>query len=232
MIFSLSINVFFSLLTGAALSIFISKWFKVKIDYILSICAGVLCGVLFLELLPHSLSDFGVIPVFLGISIGLPLMYFIDKLVHPHSLTRPINKTASFYYLVIAIILHNLPSGIALGNHVDHSNHLYHLVVYHHIPEGMTLMMIFFASSIKIHQLLTCFAVVGLSLEGFSVFGKMLPINTEPILGVLLGIAISTIWFVSMFELFYPLLRKSYRFYHFLCLLTGITIAGLIFIFG
>ncbi|MGM0876914.1 MAG: ZIP family metal transporter [Bacillota bacterium] len=229
---SLVVSVFFSLLTGACLSILITKWLKVKIEYILSLCAGVLCGVLFLELIPHSFSDNKVVPVFLGIVIGLPLMFIIDKLMHNHSHNGVMDKTASFYFLILAITLHNVPSGLALGNHVDHEGHLFHLVVFHHIPEGMTLMMIYFASCLKIHHLLASFAFLSLSLNGFALLGSMVPISSGHFLGMLLGVAISTIGYVAIFELFFPSLKKGFGSYHWLSLLTGIFIAGIILIIG
>jgi ZIP family zinc transporter len=229
---SLCFSVFFSLLTGACLSIFISKWLKIKIDYILSLCAGILCGVLFLELIPHSLSEYNTFSVFLGIIAGLLLMVLLDKFLHNDSHHGGIDKTASFYFLILAITLHNVPSGLALGNHVDHDGHLFHLVVFHHIPEGMTLMMIYFASSLKLRHLIVSLVFLSLSLFGFSLIGSIFPIRNGLLLGVLLGVASSTIGYVAIFELFLPALKKGYHSLHWLSLLTGIFIAGLILIIG
>lgn len=229
---SLCFSVFFSLLTGVGISIFISKWLKVKIDYILSLCSGVLCGVLFLELIPHSFSEYKPGSVFLGIIVGLLLMMIIDKFMHNNSHHGGLDKTASFYFLILAITLHNLPSGLALGNHVDHDGHLFHLVVFHHIPEGMTLMMIYFATSLKLRHLFVSLVFLSLSLYGFTLIGSVFPIRNGHFLGVLLGMASSTIGYVAIFELFLPSLKKGYHSLHWLSLLTGIFIAGLLLIIG
>jgi ZIP family zinc transporter len=230
--FSLCISVFLSLLTGASLSILISKWLKVKIDYILSLCAGVLCGVLILELIPHSFSDYNISIVLFGIGVGLPLMYILDQFIDHHSHNSARNNTASYYFLILAITLHNAPTGLALGNHLDHEGHLFHLVVFHHIPEGMTLMMIYFASTIKRRQLFISFAFLSLSLYGFTILGSEFPFSNRHFLGILLGIAISTMGYVAIFELFFSAYKKGDRSFHWLSLLAGIFIVGILLIIG
>jgi ZIP family zinc transporter len=104
--------------------------------------------------------------------------------------------------------------------------------VFHHIPEGMTLMMIYFASSLKIHQLLASFVFLSLSLNGFTFLSSVFPISNGHLLGVLLGVAISTIGYVAIIELFFPSLKKGYQSLHWLSLLTGVFIAGIILIIG
>jgi ZIP family zinc transporter len=230
---TLSLSVFFSLFTGSFLSILITKWLKVKIDYILSLCAGVLCGVLFLELIPHSLSEYKSLSVILGILIGLPMMFIVDKLMHNHhSYDRKLDKTSSFYFLILAITLHNIPAGLALGNHVDHDGHLFQIIVFHHIPEGITLMMIYFASSLKLKHLFVSFVFLSLSLNAFALLGSVVQMSNGHFLGMVLGLAISTFGYIAIFELFFPSLKIGYRSFHWLSLLTGIFLASIIMIIG
>lgn len=230
---SLSLSVFFALFTGSFLSLLITSWFNVKIDYILSLCAGVLCGVLFLELIPHSFSDYSSVSVVIGILIGLSIMFFIDKLIHKHHPQNVIvDKTSSFYFLILAITLHNVPAGIALGNHAEHNEHLFQLVVFHHIPEGITLMMIYIASSLKILHLFASFVFLSVSLTSFALLGSILPFSDGQYLGMILGVAISTMGYITIFELFFPSLKKGYRSFHWISLLSGIFIAAIIFIIG
>lgn len=226
---SFCLYVFMSLVTGAVLSFLINHIFNRKIDYLLSLCAGIIGGVLILEFIPHSFSAYRPIPLGIGIIVGFLFIMIIDRYIH-HSSKE--GSKSTFYLFLIAITLHNAPSGVALGNNVDHAEHLYHLVVLHHLPEGMVLMMLALALKLKPYYLVAAFSYLTLSLYWFILIGKQLMITNDWLLGALLGVAISTMLYIAIVELFFTSFKKGIQFYHWLSLLIGIFIVELLLMIG
>ncbi|MBM7602225.1 ZIP family zinc transporter [Metabacillus crassostreae] len=231
--FSFCLAVFISLLIGALLGVFISKWLKSSVHYISSLCAGALGGVLFLELIPHSFGEYDYITVLLGILIGFLLIYSFDFSVHCFLDKKIKDSKLAFYFLLLAITIHNVPSGLALGNHADSSGHLSHIIILHHIPEGMSLMLIAYSAFIKTRQvIIISFAFLSVSLFGVVSFGLQFPITNNHLVEVLLGFSISTFGYVIFIELLLPALKVGSKSLHFLSALFGIFIIQVVLFIG
>ncbi|MFD2214484.1 ZIP family metal transporter [Metabacillus endolithicus] len=227
--FIFCLYVFLSLITGGVLSLIISKIVNWKIDYLFSLSAGMIVGILCLEFIPHSFSHYQPISITMGIGVGLLCMVVIDQYVHRSSKGE---SKSTFLLLLIAITLHNAPSGFALGNHADHEGHLYHLIILHHLPEGMAIMMLAIALKLKPAHLVTAFLYLTFSLYGFVLLGNFVMIKNDMFLGALLGVAISTMLYISIIELFLSSSEKGKHFYHLLSLLTGIFIVEVFLLIG
>jgi zinc transporter, ZIP family len=227
--FLFCLYVFISLIVGGGLSLIISKIVNWKIDYLFSLSAGMIVGILCLEFIPHSFSHYRPISIITGIGVGLLCMMVMDQYVHRSSKGE---SKSTFFLLLIAITLHNAPSGFALGNHVDHEGHLYHLIILHHLPEGMALMMLAIALKLKPHHLVIAFLYLTFSLYGFVLLGNIVMIENDMILGALLGVAISTMLYISIIELFLTSIEKGNHLYHWLSLLTGIFIVEVFLLIG
>ncbi|PGT84829.1 ZIP family metal transporter [Bacillus sp. AFS040349] len=227
--FLFCLYVFLSLVTGGVLSLIISKIVNGKIDYLFSLSAGMIVGMLCLEFIPHSFSHYQPLSIVMGIGVGLLCMIIIDQYVHRSSKGE---SKSTFFLLLIAITLHNAPSGFALGNHADHEGHLFHLIILHHLPEGMALMMLAIALKLKPHHLVSAFLYLTFSLYGFVLLGNFMMIENDMILGSLLGVAISTMLYISIVELFLTSNEKGNRFYHWLSLLTGIFLVNVFLLIG
>lgn len=227
--FLFCLYVFLSLIAGGVLSLIISKIGNWKIDYLFSLSAGMIVGILCLEFIPHSFSHYQPLSIILGIGVGLLCMIVMDQYVHHSSKDE---SKSTFFLLLIAITLHNAPSGFAMGNHADHEGHLYHLIILHHLPEGMALMMLAIALKLKPHLIVTAFLYLTFSLYGFVLLGNIVIIKNDMILGALLGVAISTMLYISIVELFLTSSKKANRFYHLLSLLTGIFILEVFLLIG
>lgn len=230
--FSFCLAVFISLLLGALIAVFISKCLNSSVHYISSLCAGALAGVLFLELIPHSFGEYNYVTVLLGILIGFPLIYSFDFSVHCFLNKKIKDSKLAFYFLLLAITLHNVPSGLALGNQADNSGHLSHIIILHHIPEGMSLMLIAYSAFIKTRHVIISFAFLSVSLFGVVSFGLQFPITNNHLVEVLLGFSISTFGYVIFIELLFPALKVGSKSLHFLCALLGIFIIQVLLFIG
>jgi ZIP family zinc transporter len=84
--------------------------------------------------------------IVLGILAGILMMVIAEKLLHKNLnvANRRLEYMHSFVLLFVAIGIHNLPTGLALGAAMkDESFSLSPLLaalILHHIPEGMALM--------------------------------------------------------------------------------------------
>ncbi|EYE89164.1 hypothetical protein Q428_04005 [Fervidicella metallireducens AeB] len=112
----------------------------------LSFAAGVMLAISFLELIPESIKFSSIWVCVLGIALGTLLMFAVDKLIphiHPELCAqeqgRNLKKTAVF--LIIGIMLHNLPEGmaIAIGTVSDSKISIAIAlgIAIHNIPEGI-----------------------------------------------------------------------------------------------
>lgn len=230
--FSFCLAVFISLLIGGLLAIFISKWLNSSVHYVTSLCAGVLAGVLFLDLMPHSFLENQFVTVLLGIFLGFPLIYRIDQSVHRYLDKKIKDRKLAFYLVLLAITLHNVPSGLVLGNHEDIKSHLSQIMILHHIPEGMSLMLIAYTGFIKTRHVIKSFAFLSASLFGVVTIGLQFPITNHNLLEILLGFSISTFGYVIIFELLLPALKIGSKSLHFLCVLLGIFIVQVLLLIG
>ncbi|WP_226666550.1 ZIP family metal transporter [Metabacillus litoralis] len=230
--FLFCLAVFMSLLGGAVFANVTCKWLNMNVHYVTSICAGILCGFLFLELIPHSFLENEFAFVLVGIALGFPLVYCIDQYAH-NQLTSKMNQNKfSFYFLILAITLHNVPSGLTLGNRKDGSGHLLEFIIFHHFPEGMSLMMVAMTAFLKKRQILLAFAFLSVSLYSVVLLGVHFPVNDSYIIGVLLGFSISTFVYVAIFELLLPAVKYGSKSFHLLCALTGFFIVQVLLLIG
>lgn len=119
---------------------------------ILNFSAGIMLAVVFFELLPEALSildtKYGTPVVIIGIAIGMATIFAVDFLIDKNKDNSKINinKNKLFYsgiILMIAIALHDLPEGIALGSSgatdAKKALPLVVLLALHNIPEGMLI---------------------------------------------------------------------------------------------
>jgi len=105
---------------GATPILFLKNPPKSFLDIGLGFAAGVMLAASFTSLILPGFKIGGAIPVFTGIALGAILISFTDRLL-PH--LHPIigreglksSKLRAIWLLVIAVTIHNLPEGLAVG---------------------------------------------------------------------------------------------------------------------
>ena len=128
MIVAFYAGLFVALMTtfGALLAIFSNKMPNWGIDVSLSFAAGVMIVASFTSLiLPAIESTSSFTPVGVGIFLGILLIYTIDRFVPHKHLVKGYegpeelkDKLRVMWLIVLAVIIHNLPEGLAVGTSI------------------------------------------------------------------------------------------------------------------
>ncbi|WP_339060870.1 ZIP family metal transporter [Tepidibacillus marianensis] len=147
-----------SLLSGLAtgLGALIVVWFgeptKKVLGFYLGLSSGIMGIVVLADLLPSSIIYGNTIYTLLGLIIGVAIMLFFDWLLTRIVFKKPTPRTNKQnqqnqvykqmgYFMTLAIALHNLPEGLAIGAGFETQSELgirvALVIALHNIPEGL-----------------------------------------------------------------------------------------------
>ena len=118
-------GLFVALMTslGAMVAIFAKSLPEGGVDFALSFAAGVMIVAAFTSLILPAIESTGSFsPAGIGIALGVLLIYAIDRFLPHEHLVKGYegpksmkDKLRKVWLLVIAVIIHNLPEGLAVG---------------------------------------------------------------------------------------------------------------------
>jgi len=121
-------GLFVALMTtlGSLLAIFSNKMPSWGVDFSLSFAAGVMIVASFTSLILPGITQSGRFsPVGIGILVGIVLIYLIDSFVPHEHLVKGYegpeelkDKLRVIWLIVLAVIIHNLPEGLAVGTSI------------------------------------------------------------------------------------------------------------------
>ena len=121
------------------------KGFQSGHGFIYSLCAGLIIGLLFFEMIPESIELGGWVILLGGIAIGLVLFQSIHLLIDKITIITNSHQKDIFVrsgvLLTTSIAIHNFPVGIALGSTIGTSmgNFMLTTLFLHNIPEGIII---------------------------------------------------------------------------------------------
>lgn len=93
---------------GALLVFFMKKEINKKLEIIIyGFAAGVMMAALIWSLIIPAIESASVVPVIVGLVIGVGIFYLIDLFVN--------NRNEKLNNLMVAVTLHNIPEGMAVG---------------------------------------------------------------------------------------------------------------------
>lgn len=204
--FMATIFAFGGLLLGGTVGMITKQVMVRKMYHLYAFCGGVLLGLLGLELVPDTFSEYSPIGPLLGIGIGFLFMVLVHNYFHGHKfIEKEQEALQAFLFLSLAICIHNIPTGMAFGSVLANNEELAFTfllaIVFHHVPEGLSLMIPFlftrstFASYMGTILLLSVVLGIGTLLGGF-VQGESMPLQ-----GVVMGVAIGTLGYVAIYEM-------------------------------
>lgn len=196
--FLLSGYIFIGTTFGALLSYLILKIEVIKIQYLYILCGGIIIGILIFDLIPHSINEYRLISVLLGILVGAIGCIIIHQILH--NITSYSER--SRLSILIAIMLHTIPIGLAIGSSLTSdliTSSLLLTLLIHQIPEGIVLMISFRRTGRKfVSFLVACLLLSLLFLVSSFIGGKI--VFTYKLMGVLLGVAIGFLGFTAIKE--------------------------------
>ena len=187
------------------------------LDTMLGFAAGVMLAASFTSLIIPGIDAGGVVPVIVGIGVGVVVLDRADHWVpHVHVLvtgrTRPDTpttegRTASVVLFIVAITIHNIPEGLAVGvgfgsGNVGDALALMLAIGIQNIPEGLAVSIaamnagfdrLFYAALTGIRS--------GLVEIPLAVFGALAVTVAAPLLPYAMGFAAGAMLFVISDEI-------------------------------
>ena len=202
----------FSTLFGSLLIFFKTRTNKIIIAS-LSFASGVMFAVSILDLIPEAINlldyssivDIAVISIFMA--IGMLITLIIDKYLKVGENEAKNSLFRVGVFSMIAIIIHNIPEGIATFIATNTDVHLgitlTIAIALHNIPEGISIAVpIYYSTNNKKMALLYTF-ISGIS-EPFGALIAFLflkPFINGLIMGILMSVIAGIMVFISIFEL-------------------------------
>ncbi|ASJ16564.1 Gufa protein [Thermococcus chitonophagus] len=114
---------------GALLAVFVRRIPSWGIDFSLSFAAGIMLVASFTSLILPGIEESGFLKVSIGIILGVGLIYLLDRYLPHEHLTKGYEgppslkeKLRKAWLLALAMIIHNLPEGLAVGTSIAFSS--------------------------------------------------------------------------------------------------------------
>lgn len=203
---------FGGLLLGGSAGFVARHFILNKIHQLYALCGGLLLALLTLEIIPETFSTFHIIGPLLGFTLGILFMITIHSFSHTsHTNEKKQQPLQAFLFLSLAIFIHNVPNGIALGSALANdstiSNSLLLAIIFHHIPEGLALIIPFFFTHYRYPFFLLMIFLLSTTLGFSTIVGNVLGDTTTHLQGIIMGSAIGSLSYVTLQEM----LKKAYN---------------------
>jgi zinc transporter ZupT len=196
--------IFGGMFAGGSLIKFVFLLLNKNTLYLPIFCGGLLTGLFVFDLLPDAFNHFSIIGVLTGISLGIFIMISVEFYLHNHFKLRH-NHQESLYLLMVALLIHSLPTGISFGMNL-HSHHiinygLFAAFILHHIPEGMIIMTSIPFMKEK-NRLFLSFCFILSLFIGLNIYiGLNVNIDSIKWETVMMGITLGTLGYVTFYEM-------------------------------
>lgn len=185
----------------------IMKGFQRGFGFIYSLCAGLIVGLLFLEMIPESIELGGFINLAIGISIGVVLFQYIhqlmDKIVIITASYQKDIFVRSGVLLTFSIAIHNFPVGIALGPTLgtEIGELMLTTLVLHNIPEGIIVFTPLFLAGFGILTYVFITAIITFPIALGTLFGQTFNIGSSSLLAFVINLSIAIIFMIAVKEI-------------------------------
>ncbi len=203
-IFYLSCIAGFCTTLGAILLFIKRRWSNRSLAFFLGLASGVMVGVVLFDMLPSAfLFSRFYIPA-LGLVIGFIGLGFFDH-IRMHSISSSDSLLALGYLIMVGIMLHDLPEGmaIALGSEMKERTGLVIAVgiSIHNIPEGMAIAAPFLMGGMKRSSIFLKTLLIGLITPLGTLIGQWAAQASPSCMPALLGFASGVMIYLVMFQL-------------------------------
>ncbi|WP_191567612.1 ZIP family metal transporter [Metabacillus idriensis] len=179
--------------------------------YLNLFCGGLLGGLLIFDLIPETLGNYNAIGISAGFFLGILIMIIADHFLHHNDI--PVHSKVgneTFFFISLALIIHSIPTGIALGLSFDNGNSssLLLAVLIHQVPEGAALMAAALSSQLSFNIFLFISLLIAGIFAANTFLGLTFQIKSIKIDTLVLGTAVGTLAYVSFYEILFKELKK------------------------
>ena len=160
--------------------------------------SGLMMGIVTFHMLPEAMDTGGLLITVGGLLCGLILLYFFGKLLRKHEVFP-----TTGILLLIGIIIHNIPEGMAIGtatvNHFSLAVSLVTVIILHDIPEGISAF--FSLHKMKLSKILLIIMIGGIPTGLAAIGGRFLGEISHSMNGVSLSFAAGAMLYIMVCEL-------------------------------
>ena len=206
------------------------KGLQHKVDIIYGLCAGIILGLISLEILPESVELGGWFKTFVGFIIGIILFKVLHNALHHNEAINDSSKEKMYIrtglLLMLSISIHNVPMGMVLATSQESNltTVLLQTLLFHSIPEGIILFTPLILANINLLVGLFFTFIVSISIPLGVVLGGYFGVDHQSISAIFISITLGIIFMVTVSEILYPALIKSSLVKVLLCTLIGIAV--------
>jgi len=229
-----------STVIGGFLSLYIKKFNKTYLAFSLGLSAGVMIYISFLELIPSSIKEIGVLPANIAFFGGMILGMIIDFLI-PHELTEGcgnLNKEnkvilSAGITTALAIAIHNFPEGIAVFMNsfedIKLGIPLFLAIAIHNIPEGMAVAVPIYYSTKSRKRAVIYSLLSGMTepLGAIIAYLVLSPFLTPSILSFILAMVAGIMVYISFDELLPVCFRSCEGHYSIMGIISGMVVMAI-----
>ena len=189
----------------------IKKTSEKQDNIFLGLSSGLLLGIAFLEILPEVFEkDSGIRPFYgvLAIIIGLIIIFIVDRLVEKKE-EKAVNKGAILLFLAIAI--HNIPEGLAVGLSFSGGINLsmFVSIMIHEVIDGVLTTISLLSLNLDKKRTFIYSCLVALLLLPGILVGIISSLNYSIFTVFMLGITFSCLVYVTSREILPKSIKKT-----------------------
>jgi ZIP family zinc transporter len=205
-------------LIGSLIAVWAGNRSPKIITYLLSFAAGAMMSLVFIDIIPEVMELASVSMTVSGIVIGIAVILIFDtvsdKMMHDKdseiALTQKMDKILrSGYIMLIAIGIHNLPAGLAIGSGAEH--HIGFAVTMaltlalHNIPEGVATAALLLAGGVKKRNAVSLTALTGVP----TILGSAIGYFVGNISDIAMALTTSAVAGIILYMIFEEILPKG-----------------------
>lgn len=226
------LSTFVGIGAGGFIASFING-FNRSIGTIYGLCAGMILGLISLEIIPEALQIGNWMIFLFGFLAGVFLFKLLHIVIYKNSVStnglnkQNYNKRLGFF-LALIISIHNIPMGIVLGagDKTEFSMALLQALILHNVPEGMILFTPLFIAGFSAFMLLLISVIVAVPVGIGAFIGELIGMQNKPLWAFLISLTVGTIYMVTIKEILTESIRQSSNNYSLVIALIGFCLMG------
>ncbi|RUL53542.1 ZIP family metal transporter [Lysinibacillus antri] len=208
------ITSFIAILIGGCIA-WLLKRFQKEMDTTYAICAGLIFGLISIEILPEAIEIGDWVISFLGIFLGFILFKGLHSIFHFNQsealLSKEKRSIRTGLLLMFSIAIHNFPIGIMIGTNLEAelTIPLLQTLFFHSIPEGVILFTVLMVAGTNVIQWLTLNVFVSIPVALGVYIGNYIRIEFQLLSAFLISFTIGIMVTVTVTEILFAAFKKS-----------------------
>lgn len=190
---------------GGIISIFFVRNNKKLLSLILSFTAGLILSIVTFDLIPNAIELSNMKITLLGILIGIIIVVGVENIFYKFKSNLQNNILKSGLLMGIAIAIHNIPEGLAIGSGFmftsDMGFKLAIIISLHNLPEGIAMATPLKMGGFKGIKIIIYTILAGIPTGIGAFFGTILGSISNSFIGLCFAIAAGTMLYITCGEL-------------------------------